>query len=159
MTIRFDLGHDLDLEFSRSNIELAISRPKMVLLPQNEKQTYWLNSRPQMWPVGLIFAMILTLNFLGQKEFELVIHDRCRHAIDSSSFKRFPKTFEIKCKWYVEACQFIAASFLEISPCITKFVWNFMVISQLQSKLKPKNSLFHHIAQRCSFKWVPWWQL
>ena len=25
MTIRFDLGHDLDLEFSRSNIEFAIS--------------------------------------------------------------------------------------------------------------------------------------
>ena len=25
MTIRFDLGHDLDLEFSRSNMEFAIS--------------------------------------------------------------------------------------------------------------------------------------
>ena len=28
MTIRFDLGHDLDLEFSRSNTEFAISQPK-----------------------------------------------------------------------------------------------------------------------------------
>ena len=37
MTIRFNLGHDLDLEFSRSNIELVISQPKMVRLPRNKK--------------------------------------------------------------------------------------------------------------------------
>ena len=30
MTIRFDLGHDLDLEFSRSNMKFAISQPKVV---------------------------------------------------------------------------------------------------------------------------------
>ena len=48
MTIRFDLGHDLDLEFSRSNMELAISLPKMVRLPRNEKLTHPLNSRHQM---------------------------------------------------------------------------------------------------------------
>ena len=48
MTIRFDLDHDLDLELSRSNIEFAISQPKMVLMPQNEKQTYPLNFRPQI---------------------------------------------------------------------------------------------------------------
>ena len=29
----------------------------MVWLPQNEKQTYRLNSRPQMWPMCLILAM------------------------------------------------------------------------------------------------------
>ena len=66
MTIRFDLGHDLDLEFSRSNIELAISQPKMVRLPRNEKQTHRLNSRLQMSPSGLTLAMTLTLNFQGQ---------------------------------------------------------------------------------------------
>ena len=50
VTIRFDLGHDLDLdlELSRSNMEFAISQSKMVPLPRNEKQTYRLNSRPQM---------------------------------------------------------------------------------------------------------------
>ena len=48
MTIRFDLGHDLDLEFSRSNMELAISLRKMVRLPRNEKLTHPLNYRPQM---------------------------------------------------------------------------------------------------------------
>ena len=48
------------------NIELAISQPKMVRLPQNEKQTHRLNSRLQMWPSGLTLAMTLTLNFQGQ---------------------------------------------------------------------------------------------
>ena len=57
---------DLDLQFSRSNMEFAISQPKMVRLPRNEKQTYPLNSRPQMWPSGLTLAMTLTLNFQGQ---------------------------------------------------------------------------------------------
>ena len=31
-------------------MEFAISQPKMVRLPRNEKQTYRLNSRAQMWP-------------------------------------------------------------------------------------------------------------
>ena len=38
----------------------------MVRLPRNEKQTYRLISRPQMWPSGLTYAMTLTLNFQGQ---------------------------------------------------------------------------------------------
>ena len=38
----------------------------MVRLPRNEKQTYRLNSRAQMWPPGLTLAMTLTLNFQGQ---------------------------------------------------------------------------------------------
>ena len=66
VTIGFDLGHDLDLEFSRSNIELAIYQPWMVRLPRNEKHTYRLISRPQMWPSDLTLAMTLTLNFQGQ---------------------------------------------------------------------------------------------
>ena len=35
VTIRFDHGHDIDLEFSGSNMEFAISQPKKVRLPQN----------------------------------------------------------------------------------------------------------------------------
>ena len=46
--ILVDFRRDLDLDFSRSNIEFAISQPKMVRLPRNEKQTYRLNSRTQM---------------------------------------------------------------------------------------------------------------
>ena len=34
-------------------MEFAISQPKKVRLPRNEKQTYRLNSRPQMWPMAL----------------------------------------------------------------------------------------------------------
>ena len=63
VTIGFDLGHDLDLEFSRSNIEFAMSQPKMVQLPWNKKQTYRLKSRPQMWPMGLTLTKTLTFEF------------------------------------------------------------------------------------------------
>ena len=63
VTIRFDLGHDLDLEFSRSNMEFSISQPKVVPLPQNKKQTYGLNSRPQMWPMCLTLTITLTFEF------------------------------------------------------------------------------------------------
>ena len=40
VTIRFDLGCDIDLEFSRPNMKFAISQTKVVWLPRNEKQTY-----------------------------------------------------------------------------------------------------------------------
>ena len=63
MTIRFDLGHDLDLEFSRSNIKFAISKSKMVGFPRNEKQTYRLNSRAQIWLMGLNLTITLTFEF------------------------------------------------------------------------------------------------
>ena len=58
--ILVDFRRDLDLDFSRSNMEFAISQPKMVRLPRNKKQTYRLNSRAQMWPSGLTLAMTLT---------------------------------------------------------------------------------------------------
>ena len=35
----YNLGHDLDLEFSRNNMEFAISQLKMIQLPQKEKWT------------------------------------------------------------------------------------------------------------------------
>ena len=63
VTIRFDFGHDLDLEFWRSDMEFLTSQPKMVRLPRNEKQTYRLNSRPQMWQMGLTLTMTLTFEF------------------------------------------------------------------------------------------------
>ena len=63
VTIGFDLGHDLDLEFSRSNMEFPISQPKVVRLPRNEKQTYRLHSRPQMWAMGLNLTITVTFEF------------------------------------------------------------------------------------------------
>ena len=44
-------------------MEFAISQPKVVWLPRNKKQTYRLNSRTQMWPMGLTLAMTLTFEF------------------------------------------------------------------------------------------------
>ena len=40
MPIRFDLGHDLDLEFSRSNMEFAISQTKMVRFATKRKSKH-----------------------------------------------------------------------------------------------------------------------
>ena len=64
--LKCDIGFDLGLECSRLNIEFAISQPKIVRFSRNEKQPYWLNSRPQMWPPGLILVMTSALNFQGQ---------------------------------------------------------------------------------------------
>ena len=54
MTIGFDLGHDLDLECSRSNIELAISMPKWSDCHDTKsKRTDWtlgLKCDHQIWP-------------------------------------------------------------------------------------------------------------
>ena len=63
MTIGFDIGHDPDLEFSRSNIEFAISHPKMVRLPRNEKQTYRLNSRASNVTIRFDLGHDLDLEF------------------------------------------------------------------------------------------------
>ena len=63
LTVIFKLGHDLDLEFSRSDMKFAISQPKVVRLPRNEKQTCRLNIRAQMWPMGLTLAMTLISEF------------------------------------------------------------------------------------------------
>ena len=58
-----DYRRDRDLEYSRSNMEFAIPQPKMARLPRNGKQTYRLNSRPQMWPSDLTLAITLTSEF------------------------------------------------------------------------------------------------
>ena len=96
VTIGFDIDHDLDLDFSRSNMEFAISLPKMVRLPRNEKQTYWLNSRAQMWPSGLTLAMTLTLNFQGQIWNLLYISQKCSDCHETKS-KHIDWTLGLKC--------------------------------------------------------------
>ena len=107
---------DLYLEFSRSNIELAISKPKMVRLPRNEKQTHRLSSRLQMRPSGLTLAMTLTFNFEGQMSNWLYLsqkwcdcHETKNKHIDwSHDFKYdhwvwpwqwpWPWIFKVKCR-------------------------------------------------------------
>ena len=61
----FDLGHDFDLEISRSNMEFAISQPKMVRLPRtkskhiNSNLNLKLDHRvwPWLWPWPRIFVV------------------------------------------------------------------------------------------------------
>ena len=57
---------DLDLEFSWLIMGFAISQPKIADCQETKKQTYQLNSTPQMWQLDLTLAMTLTLNFQGQ---------------------------------------------------------------------------------------------
>ena len=96
-TIGFDLGHDIDLEFSRLNMEFSISQPlKMVLLPRNEKQTYQLNPRPQMWPLCLTLAMTLTLNFQGQLWNLLYLSQKWFNCHETKS-KHINWTLGLKC--------------------------------------------------------------
>ena len=94
--LKCDLGHDLDLEFSRSNIEFAISQPKMVRLPRNKKQIYRLNSRAQMWPSGLTLAMTLTLNFQGQIWNFLYLSQKWPDCHETKS-KHIDWTLGLKC--------------------------------------------------------------
>ena len=91
---------DLDLEFSRSNIELAISQPKMVQLPRNKKQTHRLNSRLQMWPLGLTLAMTLTLYFQGQILNWLYLSQKWSNCQETKS-KHIDWTLGFKCDHWV----------------------------------------------------------
>ena len=63
VTIWFDLGHDLDLELSRSNMKFAISRPKMFRLPGNKKQTYRLKLKTSNVTIGCDLGHDLDLKF------------------------------------------------------------------------------------------------
>ena len=81
-------------------MESAISQPKMVRLPWNEKQTYWLNSRAQMWPSGLPLAMTLTLNFQGQIWNLLYLSQKWSDCHGTKS-KRIDWTLGLKCDYQV----------------------------------------------------------
>ena len=59
-----------------SNMKFAISEPKIIRLPRNERQTYRLNSRHQMQSLGLTLAMTLTLDSQGQTLKEPYLRNR-----------------------------------------------------------------------------------
>ena len=96
MTIRFDLGHDIDLEFSRSNIEFAISQPKVVRLPWKKNISielqawnmtngfdldHWilkvkrdLDLWPHTWPWPWIFMVKFWNSCISEWEGRLTLH-------------------------------------------------------------------------------------
>ena len=59
----FDLGHDLDLEVSRSNMEFAISQRKIVRLPQNEKVNIPIYLKASNVTIGFDLGHDLDLEF------------------------------------------------------------------------------------------------
>ena len=68
---------------SRSSMELAISQPKMVRFPQNEKQTHRLNSRPLNVTIRFDFqGQIWNWLYLSQKWCDC--HERKSKHIDWS---------------------------------------------------------------------------
>ena len=95
VTIGFDLGHDLDLEFSRSNIKFAISQPKLVPLPRNEHITYRLNSGAQMWPSGLtwpwpwplIFKVNYGISYISAKNVPIATKRKANVSIELQGLK------------------------------------------------------------------------
>ena len=68
----------------------------MVRLPRNEKQTYRLNSRAQMWPSGLTLAMTSTLNFQGQIHNLLYLSQKWSDCHETKS-KHIDWTLGLKC--------------------------------------------------------------
>ena len=68
----------------------------MVRLPRNEKQTYRLNSRAQLWPSGLTLAMTLTLNFQGQIKNLLYLSQKWFDCHETKS-KHIDWTLGLKC--------------------------------------------------------------
>ena len=88
MTIGFDFGHDLDYGFSRSNLEFAISQPKMVWLSchkMKSKHIEWTEglNDDQIWPWPWPWK-VRCKDLLDSHQGDF----RCRRAVDSSSFTR-----------------------------------------------------------------------
>ena len=63
--IGFDLGHDIDLEFSKSNKKFISAKNGPIVTKR--KANISIEPRPQTRPTDLTLAMTLTLNFQGQK--------------------------------------------------------------------------------------------
>ena len=81
-------------------MEFVISQPKTVRLPRYKKQTYQLNSRPQMSPSGLTLAMTLTLNFQDQIWNLLTLNQKWSNCLETKS-KRIDWTPGLKCDQWV----------------------------------------------------------
>ena len=66
VTFNFDLNHDLDFGFSRSNFEKVVSQEWDGRLTWNEKNVSRYNVGPMLWLSTFASPMTLTLDFQGQ---------------------------------------------------------------------------------------------
>ena len=71
--------------------------PQNGRLPRNEKQTYRLKSRAQMWPSGLTLAMTLTLNLQHFHEWFVPFHQQLQFGLVTMAWKQTRKSFNL---WY-----------------------------------------------------------
>ena len=69
---------------------------KSGLIAKKQKQTYRLNSRPQMWSLGLILPMTLTLNFQGQIWTLLYLSPKCPNC-HQTKIKYTDSSLGLKC--------------------------------------------------------------
>ena len=89
-TIGFDFGHDLDLEFLRSNMEFAMSQPKIVRLPRNESKSIdWILGLkcdhqiwPRLWPWHWIFKIKYGICFISTKSGPIVTNRKAKISIE-----------------------------------------------------------------------------
>ena len=101
MTIKCDLGPDLDLEISRSNMKFLYISTKSGTIAMKQKTNLWIWTRGLKCNIGfdlghdidiLIFNVICDFDHLVTKVRckDLPGSDRddfrCRHAVDSSNF-------------------------------------------------------------------------
>ena len=103
MTIGFDLDHDLDLDFSRSNMEFVISQPKIVWLPRNKKQTYGVNLRAQIYQI--------VTSVVGVPSTHLVIFCCCLKIMVDLTFSTFTITVLFLNAEYIMFCGRILIAF------------------------------------------------
>ena len=62
VALNFDISHDFDLQFSRSDIEKAVFKEWEDWLTWNKSNVSWYDAGPTILP----WAMTLTLDFKGQ---------------------------------------------------------------------------------------------
>ena len=101
----------IDLWLINVWIKINFAKLNMVRLPQNKKQTHWLNSKPQIGPSELTLAMTLTLNFqvqiwnllyLSQRWFDChkmkSMHKEWTEALNDHQVWTWPWPWKVRCK-------------------------------------------------------------
>ena len=85
VTIVFDIGHELDFEFSRSSLECAMSQPKIAWLPRNESthmdwaasmtMKFNLGHGIEGWGIGIYRIVTGVTSDFGVPSTNLVVYD------------------------------------------------------------------------------------
>ena len=91
MTIGFDLGHDLDLEFSRSNMAFAMSQPKNGPIATKRKANLSIELQglkydrqvwPWPWPWPWIFKVKYGISYISAKSCPIATKRKANMSIE-----------------------------------------------------------------------------